>query len=83
MHMDNCFFPNREMSVVPVIIVQGGAGSYTTAFDSCEERDIILSGVQASAKAGYKVLDHGGTAVDAVQASVSYMEDSPLFNAGI
>lgn len=32
--------------------------------------------------AGYDVLSHGGEAMDAVVAAVSYMEDCPLFNSG-
>ena len=70
------------MASVPAIVVQGGAGSYTTVFDKPEERAAILQGVCEAAAAGYKVLQHRGTAVDAVQAAVTYMEDSPLFNAG-
>lgn len=33
-------------------------------------------------EAGYAVLKHGGRAIDAVQAAVVVMEDSPHFNAG-
>lgn len=32
--------------------------------------------------AGYKVLEEGGNAVDAVEAAVKKLEDNPLFNAG-
>lgn len=32
--------------------------------------------------AGYKVLADGGTSLDAVQAAIVILEDSPLFNAG-
>lgn len=31
---------------------------------------------------GYAILDTGGSATDAVEASVKVLEDSPLFNAG-
>jgi len=31
---------------------------------------------------GYKILDSGGTSLDAVNAVINIMEDSPLFNAG-
>ncbi|MCX9458734.1 isoaspartyl peptidase/L-asparaginase, partial [Vibrio cholerae] len=33
-------------------------------------------------QAGYKVLESGGTSLDAVQRAINVMEDSPLFNAG-
>ncbi|WP_413775200.1 isoaspartyl peptidase/L-asparaginase family protein [Hymenobacter weizhouensis] len=32
--------------------------------------------------AGYAILKRGGTSLDAVEAAVRFMEDSPLFNAG-
>ena len=33
-------------------------------------------------EAGYNILDNGGSALDAVNAAINIMEDSPLFNAG-
>ena len=38
--------------------------------------------LQEALDAGYGVLDDGGTAVEAVRATIKVMEDSPLFNAG-
>ncbi len=38
--------------------------------------------LQAALDAGAKILAEGGTAMDAVQAAIIPMEDSPLFNAG-
>ena len=40
------------------------------------------SALKVARDAGYKVLESGGTATDAVEASVKLLEDSPLFNAG-
>jgi beta-aspartyl-peptidase (threonine type) len=40
------------------------------------------SGLDASLKAGWNVLDSGGSAVDAVEVAVMSLEDFPLFNAG-
>jgi beta-aspartyl-peptidase (threonine type) len=40
------------------------------------------AGVTAAAKAGYAVLARGGSAIDAVEAAVRFMEDDPHFNAG-
>ena len=38
--------------------------------------------LESALKAGYEVLERGGTSLDAVTAAVSVLEDSPLFNAG-
>jgi len=41
-----------------------------------------LVGLQAALDSGYKVLESGGTAVEAVKKAVMELEDNPLFNAG-
>ena len=61
----------------PAIIVHGGCGKVEQS--SIPER---LKGVEQAAKAGWKVLLAGGSAVDAVEAAVLILEDNPLFNAG-
>lgn len=61
----------------PIIIVHGGAG------DIPDRRvPLKISGVQESAKIGYNILKNNGTALDAVEAAVRYMEGEEAFNAG-
>ncbi len=64
--------------VKPVIIVHGGAWGIP---DRLVETN--LSGVEESVKAGWKVLEAGGSALDAVVAAVNVLEDNPSFDAGI
>ncbi len=61
----------------PSIIVHGGAGPIKD--DSLAAR---LEGCKAAALAGWKILQDGGAALDAVEAAVVMLEDNPLFNAG-
>ncbi len=61
----------------PVIIVHGGAGKWPRSSHS-----IALAGVRKAAKTGFRVLNQGGTALDAVEMAVVAMEDNPIFNAG-
>lgn len=61
----------------PAIIVHGGAGPVKD--DSLSAR---LQGCRDAASAGWKILDQGGSSVDAVEAAVVVLEDNPLFNAG-
>jgi L-asparaginase / beta-aspartyl-peptidase len=65
-----------------VIAIHGGAGTIRGSEMTAKR----LSGYRATLKralhAGYEVLRHGGSSLDAVIASVVIMEDSPLFNAG-
>jgi L-asparaginase / beta-aspartyl-peptidase len=62
----------------PAIIVHGGAGPIKD--DSLTGR---LEGCKAAALVGWKILEQGGAALDAVEAAVVTLEDDPLFNAGI
>lgn len=64
------------------LAVHGGAGTILRAFMTPEKEASYLDGLRRSLAAGYEVLDSGGRAIDAVQAAVNVMEDSPLFNAG-
>lgn len=61
----------------PAIIVHGGAGPIKD--DSLRAR---LEGCEAAASAGWKILQGGGSSLDAVEAAVVVLEDNPLFNAG-
>ena len=61
----------------PAIIVHGGAGRI-----SDDELPPRLEGCKEAALAGWKVLDGGGSALDAAEAAVVMLEDNPLFNAG-
>lgn len=62
----------------PAIIVHGGAGSIPE-----EELPDRLDGCKEAALEGWKVLDQGGAALEAVEVAVTALEDNPLFNAGI
>ena len=59
------------------LIVHGGAKEIEP-----EEEDSNRRGVRAAAEAGARILERGGSAVDAVEAAVKLLEDLPVFNAG-
>ena len=60
------------------ILVHGGAGTLWPDEDQAASRD----GVAAAAEAGFAVLARGGSALDAVEAAVTLLENDPNFNAG-
>ena len=62
---------------LPTLLVHGGA--WAIPADAAQAH---LSGVRAALDAGYAVLSRGGSSLDAVQASVSVLEDDPTFDAG-
>lgn len=64
------------------IAIHGGAGTILRELMTAELNQEFRQTLEQSATAGHRILQGGGTAVDAVVAAVAVMEDSPLFNAG-
>ncbi len=64
------------------IAIHGGAGNFKESDMSAESAAEYKQTLQLAIDAGYKILDGGGTSLDAVEAAINIMEDSPLFNAG-
>jgi L-asparaginase / beta-aspartyl-peptidase len=69
-------------SVQPVLVIHGGAGTLRAAEMSDPDRAAYEAALHEALDAGWRVLDAGGSALDAVTAAILPMEDSPLFNAG-
>jgi beta-aspartyl-peptidase (threonine type) len=64
------------------LVVHGGAGVIERSKLTPEKDREIRAALDRSLEAGSKVLAGGGTALDAVEASVRVLEDDPNFNAG-
>ncbi|MGB3590991.1 MAG: isoaspartyl peptidase/L-asparaginase [Nonlabens sp.] len=64
------------------IAIHGGAGTLLKEYMTTAKETAYKSALALAIEAGTAVLKSGGTAVDAVSASVVSMEDSTLFNAG-
>ena len=65
----------------PSLALHGGAGGRVQELE-IEGSAPYEQGLLAAYRAGWQVLAAGGSALDAVCASVSVLEDDPLFNAG-
>jgi len=63
------------------IVIHTGAGAFTLA-GLAERREPMRAAITDALSAGHRVLAGGGTSLDAVQAAIVLLEDSPLFNAG-
>lgn len=68
--------------ITPVIALHGGAGTILREKMTPDRREAYHAGLQACLKAGQDVLLAGGSALDAVTATVMALEEDPLFNAG-
>ncbi len=65
------------MPTDPVLVVHGGAWAMPD-----DMVDAHLHGVSNALAAGWRVLERGGTALDAVEEAVVIMEDDETFDAG-
>ena len=65
-----------------VLVIHGGAGTILKENMTEELEAAYREKLSEALQAGYEVLQNGGTAVQAVEAAIVIMEDSPLFNAG-
>jgi beta-aspartyl-peptidase (threonine type) len=61
----------------PTLLVHGGAWAIPPDAAAAHE-----AGVRAALDAGYAILARAGSALDAVEAAVTVMEDDPTFDAG-
>jgi beta-aspartyl-peptidase (threonine type) len=64
------------------LVVHGGAGTILRENMTPEREKQYRDALTEALQAGYSILVEGGSALDAVEAAVIVMEDSPLFNAG-
>lgn len=64
--------------LTPSLIVHGGAWNIMQ-----NEQAACKRGCEAAAQAGWDVLHHGGSALDAVEAATRVLEDDPTFDAGV
>jgi len=64
------------------IAIHGGAGTILKEDMTTDLEQAYIKGLEEAVAAGYAVLKEGGSAVNAVKASIVVLEDNLLFNAG-
>ena len=64
------------------IVLHGGAGVIERSALGPKGDAAYRASLAQATEAGAKVLDGGGSALDAVEAAIHVLEDDPLFNAG-
>lgn len=74
--------PAGAKQPVFVIAVHGGAGVMEPGSFKPGEIEACEASLREALEAGHRILREGGTSLDAVEAAVRVLEDSPLFNAG-
>ena len=64
------------------LVIHGGAGAMRPKHGDADHEQRAREGLRAALDAGASILEDGGSALDAVEASVRILEDDPCFNAG-
>jgi len=72
--------PGRRSDVV--LVIHGGAGTISPEKITPEKAREYHAALADALRSGWEILANGGAAVDAIEATIRIMEDSPLFNAG-
>jgi beta-aspartyl-peptidase (threonine type) len=78
--IDSCDVSQQNEKEKFVIVIHGGAGYNEEMTDSAKEE--YLNSIASVLKIGKKILEDGGTSLDAVESVVKLLEDDPKFNAG-
>lgn len=74
--------PKVQLNDKFVLVIHGGAGTILKKNMGPGQEEAYNKALLTAMKIGYDILKGGGSALDAVEATVRFMEDSPLFNAG-
>jgi hypothetical protein len=77
-HGDQSVQPSATTAKGFVLVAHGGAGDYSQL--SADQIAAKRAAMSDAMKAGYDVLSHGGTSVDAVEKTIRILEDSGAFD---
>ena len=64
------------------LVIHGGAGTMERGKMTPERERAYRAGIENALRAGWEILQRGGSSLDATEAAVRMFEDDPLFNAG-
>jgi beta-aspartyl-peptidase (threonine type) len=64
------------------LVIHGGAGTILRQNMTPVIEKAYIDTLTIALRTGYDILARGGTSLDAIEATIRVMEDSPLFNAG-
>jgi L-asparaginase / beta-aspartyl-peptidase len=63
------------------IVIHGGAGTFSKSFNDSVKAEYMKS-LKEALSIGKKILENGGTSLNAVEKVINYLENDPKFNAG-
>lgn len=78
-----CAHEHSEGDSPIAIAIHGGAGTITKAMLSADQEAAFRNAIDTALELGYQELKEGNDGLDAIVAAITYLENSPLFNAGV
>lgn len=72
----------EKQGIKYVMVIHGGAGTIEKKSMTPEKEQAYIAVLTQALQTGYDLLSKGSSSLDAVQATINVMENSPLFNAG-
>ncbi len=80
----NCNSQQQNVDQTPeyVIVIHGGAGNASNRDINAEQQKEYIEALSKALQIGEEILANGGTCVEAIEKTINYMENCPLFNAG-
>lgn len=76
------FVAEHSPMSIYALAIHGGAGTIAAERMTASREKAYREALERSLRSGHAILQDGGSALDAVQAAVQVLEDTPLFNAG-
>ena len=65
-----------------VIVIHGGAGNATTEDINADQQKEYEVKLNEALSIGENILKNGGTCIEAIEKTINFLENCPLFNAG-
>lgn len=79
----NCSQENETITKQDyVIVIHGGAGNASNRDINEEQQNEYKEKLSEALNIGETILKNGGTCIEAIEKTINYLEDCPLFNAG-
>lgn len=78
----SCTPEATKKSPKAVLVIHGGAGWISKGSVSDSMEQAYVKTLEKSLLKGRDIIKNNGSSLDAVQAAIEHLEDSPLFNAG-
>ncbi|WP_411273160.1 isoaspartyl peptidase/L-asparaginase family protein [Daejeonella sp.] len=73
---------SNESETKYVMVIHGGAGTILKSTMTPEKEAAYTAALTKALETGYAAIKEGKSSLDAVEATIHILEDSPLFNAG-